>query len=226
MLGKNGHRARLRERFNKSGLIGFAEHEVIELMLMLCIPRCDVKERAKALLDRFDNINEILSAPEHELVAIDGIGHNTVTSFRIIKALTELRLQRSIEDTNVLDNSEKLVELWSVRLTNQMVEVFEVAYVDSRLRLLKNGIIELERGVGDRVSIYPRKILELALSNGASGIILAHNHPSGDASPSDQDEVVTRRVKQAADCLDIKLIDHIIISRVDTFSFREHGLVL
>lgn len=226
MLGKNGHRARLRERFNKSGLVGLAEHEVIELMLMLCIPRCDVKERAKALLDRFGNINEILGAPEYELVAIDGIGHSTVTSFRIIKALTELRLQRSIEGTNVLDNSEKLVELWSVRLTNQMVEVFEVAYVDSCLRLLKNGIIELERGIGDRVSVYPRKILELALSNGASGIILAHNHPSGDASPSDQDEVVTRRVKQAADCLGIKLIDHIIISRVDTFSFREHGLVL
>lgn len=226
MLGKDGHRARLRERFNKSGLLGFAEHEIVELVLTLCIPRCDVKERAKLLLKRFGSVNSIFSAPEHELLAVRGIGHKTVTIIKILKSLTELQLQQAIEHTDVLDSSEKLVALWNVRLRDQPIEIFEVAYVDAHLCLLRNGIVELERGIGDRVNIYPRKILEAALLNGASGIILAHNHPSGDASPSDQDEVVTRKIKYAADCLGINLIDHIIIAKFDNFSFREHGLVV
>ncbi len=226
MLGDNGHRKRLRERFMKNGLLGFADHEIIELLLTLCIPRCDVKERAKLLLNKFGNINSIFDAPEQELISVRGISHVTVAAIKIIKSLTDLRLRVSAEQTEVLDSSDKLIELWKVRLKNLNIEVFEVAYIDSHLRLLKNGIIELERGIVDRVNIYPRKILELALINVASGIILAHNHPSGDAKPSSQDEVVTRKIKYVADCLDIKLIDHIIISREDTFSFREHGLVL
>ncbi len=227
MVGKEGHRERLRERFIKNGFYGFAEHEIIELFLTLCIPRRDVKESAKALLNKFKNINAIFEAPEKELIAIKGIGHTTVVAIKIIRELTELRLKASIEHANVMefDNSEKLQNFWSLRLRGLDVEVFEVAYVDSNLFLLNDGIIELERGIVDRVNVYPRKILELAIDLKASGIILAHNHPCGDAAPSDQDEIVTRRIKCAAECLDIKLIDHIIISKFDTFSFREHGLI-
>ncbi len=222
---RDGHRSRLRERFNRSGFKGFADHEIVELMLTLCIPRCDVKARAKALLNKFGSINAIFNASERELTSVRGIGHATAVGIKIIRSLSMLKLQKSLEEVDVLDDSEKLITLWNARLADKSIEMFEVAYVDSQLHLLKDGILELSCGTGDQVNVYPKKILAAALINGATGIILAHNHPIGDARPSAQDEIVTRKIKYAADCLNIKLIDHIIISKTDSFSFREHGLV-
>lgn len=224
-LENNGHRKRLRDRFLKNNLKGFHEYEIIELFLTLFIPRHDVKKQAKLCLKKFGNINNFLNADIKEITSVNGIGFTTATSIKVIKAISELYLQTKIEGKNVLDDSENLIKFWTSRLRPLNVEVFEIAYVDSNLCLLKNGIEELERGTVDRANVYPRKVLEAALNKQASGIILAHNHPSGSAQPSANDEIITRRIKNAADYLDIKLIDHIIISKFDEFSFRENGLV-
>ncbi|MDR1255596.1 MAG: DNA repair protein RadC [Puniceicoccales bacterium] len=221
-----GHRKRLRERFLKSEFRGFADHEVVELLLTLCIPRRDVKMQAKKLLCRFRDVGGVLDADLDELRGIDGIGEAAATGIKIIKALTELHLKNRAERQCRLDSSDALIKFWENRMRGLKMEIFEVAYLDADLCLLEDGIEEIERGTVNRVHINLRKILELALARHASCLILAHNHPCGDAKPSDVDECLTRKIKVAAAALDITVIDHIIIAKNGKFSFREHGLVL
>jgi DNA repair protein RadC len=222
---KNGHRDHLRQRFLKSGFCGFADHEVVELILTLCIPRRDVKEQAKELLRKFGNIGGIFDAELSELREVDSIGEVTAVAIKIIKASTDLYLKSNIEDRQIFDNSRDLIKFWKNRMRGLRVEVFEVAYLDADLRLLKDGIEEVSRGSANSVHVNPRRILESALRRNSSYIILAHNHPCGDANPSDVDECITRKIKAAAELLGITLLDHIIISKIDEFSFHDHGLV-
>jgi DNA repair protein RadC len=160
------------------------------------------------------------------LQEVDGIGEVTAVALKIIKASTEFYLKSSIEGKQIFAGSGELIKFWKNRMRGLCVEVFEVAYLDADLCLLKDGIEEMERGSVNSVHVSPRKILESALRRNSSCIVLAHNHPCGDASPSDVDECITRKIKAAAELLGITLLDHIIISKVDEFSFYDHGLVL
>lgn len=221
----HGHRQHLRERFLKSGLEGFADYEVVELLLTLAIPRSDVKQPAKALIARFGNLRGILDAPIEELRAVSGIGSVTPVALQIIKAAATLYLQQSGEGRNSLADPTRLAEFWRMRIGALQNEVFEVAYLDSGYRLLRDGVEKLEEGTIDRATVYPRRVIEAALKRGAAAVVLAHNHPNANLTPSEHDKVLTRAIVLAAETVHLKVVDHLIVSAQDTFSFRKAGLL-
>ena len=221
----HGHRQRLRERFLKSGLAGFADYEVVELLLTLAVPRADVKQPAKALIARFGSLRGILDASVEELRAISGIGSVTPVALQIIKAAATLYLQQSSEGNDSLADSARLSEFWRMRIGALQNEVFEVAYLDSGYRLLREGVDRLEEGTIDRATVYPRRVVEAALKRGAAAVVLAHNHPNGNLTPSEHDKVLTRAIILAAETVHLKVVDHLIVSPQDTFSFRKAGLL-
>jgi DNA repair protein RadC len=220
-----GHRQRLRDRFLRAGFAGFAEHEVVELLLTLCIPRRDVKSCAKALLVRFGSLRAILDAPTSELQHVTGIGAVAPVALRIIREAANLYLQQRAEGAIVLASSDALKAFWRSRLGGLRNEVFEVAYLDSASRLMRDGVEVLEQGTVDRAAVYPRRVMEAALQRGAAALVVAHNHPNGNVSPSEQDKVLTKALVLAATALQVKLVDHLIVSADEVFSFREAGLL-
>lgn len=224
-LNYSGHRKRLRDRFLRSGLAGFADYEVVELLLTLAIPRADVKEPAKALIARFRNLRGLLDAPIEELQGVPGIGSVTPVALQIIKAAATLYLQQSSEGRDSLADSTRLGEFWRMRIGALQNEVFEVAYLDSGYRLLRDGVDTLEEGTIDRATVYPRRVIEAALKRGAAAVVLAHNHPNANLTPSEHDKVLTRAIVLAAETVHLKVVDHLIVSAQDTFSFRKAGLL-
>lgn len=221
----HGHRQRLRERFLKSGLAGFADYEVIELLLTLAIPRSDVKQPAKALIARFGDLRGILDAPLEELRAVAGIGSVAPVALQVIKATAVLYLQQKGEGRDSLANPTELAEFWRMRIGALHNEVFEVAYLDSGYRLLRDGVETLEEGTIDRAAVYPRRVIEAALKRGAAAVVLAHNHPNTSLTPSEHDKVLTRAIVLAAETVHLKVVDHLIVSAEDAFSFRKAGLL-
>lgn len=220
-----GHRQRLRERFLKSGLDGFADYEVVELVLTLAIPRSDVKQPAKALIARFGDLRGILDAPLAELQAVPGIGAVTPVALQIIKAAATLYLQQRSEGEDSLADPKHLTDFWRMRLGSLTNEVFEVAYLDSAYRLLRNGVENLEEGTVDRAAVYPRRVVEAALRRGAFAVVLAHNHPNGAVAPTEQDKALTRGLVLAAETVGVRVLDHLVVSADAVFSFREAGLL-
>jgi len=220
-----GHRQRLRERFLKSGLDGFADYEVVELLLTLAIPRSDVKRPAKELIARFGNLRGILDAPIEAVRSVAGIGAVTPVALQIIKAAATLYLQQSSEGRDSLADPARLATFWRMRIGALTNEVFEVAYLDSAGRLLRDGVETLEEGTIDRAAVYPRRVIEAALKRGAAAVVLAHNHPNASLTPSEHDKVLTRAIVLAAETVHLKVVDHLIVSADDAFSFRKAGLL-
>ena len=220
-----GHRQRLRERFLRSGLDGLHDYEVVELLLTLAIPRGDVKQPAKDLIKRFKNLRGILDAPVDELRAITGIGEVAPIALQIIKAAAVLYLQEVEEDRGSLADTSHLRDFWRMRLGGLKNEVFEVAYLDSAYRLLRDGVERLEEGTINRATVYPRRVVEAALNRRAAMIVLAHNHPNGKVSPSEHDKTVTRAIVLAAETLNLRVLDHLIVSTEEVFSFHKEGLL-
>jgi len=220
-----GHRQRLRDRFLRSGLAGFADYEVVELLLTLAIPRSDVKQPAKALIARFGSLRGILDAPIKDLHAVSGIGTVTPVALQIIKAAATLYLQQCGEGRDSLADPARLADFWRMRIGALQNEVFEVAYLDSAYRLLRDGVETLEEGTIDRAAVYPRRVIEAALKRGAAALVLAHNHPNGNVTPSEHDKLLTRAIVLGAETVHLKVVDHLIVSAHDTFSFRKAGLL-
>jgi len=220
-----GHRQRLRERFIRAGLAGFSEHEVIELLLTLAIPRRDTKPIAKALLNRFRTLRGILDAPKSELTRVKGVGEVAWTTLRIVRDSANYYLQQRAQDTVKLTKQENLYEFWRHRLGGLQHEVFEAAFLDSAGMLLPNGVERLEEGIVDRAAVYPRRGMEAALQENAAAIIVARNHPNKHLEPPEQDKLLTRALVLAVTTLQINLFDHLIVSANDVFSFRRAGLL-
>jgi DNA repair protein RadC len=220
-----GHRQRLRERFLKSGIDGLADYEVVELLLTLAIPRSDVKKQAKRLIQQFGNLKGILDAPLEELSAIDGLGSVAPVALKIIRSTATLYLQQTAEGQDVRTKPDQLADFWRMRIGTLPNEVFEVGYLDSSHKLLRDGIETLEEGTIDRATVYPRKMVESALRHGAAALVLAHNHPNGNLQPSDQDKLLTRALVLAAEAVQVRILDHFIVSPAEVFSFRQAGLL-
>ena len=221
----HGHRERLRERFLNSGLSGFAEHEIIELLLTLAIPRSDVKVPAKALLGRFGSLRGILDAPLSELQSVKGVGQVSAVALHVIRESATLYLQQTSEGAEVLRDTASLSDFWRMRIGALKHEVFAVAYLDSAYRLLRNGVETLQEGTIDRAAVYPRRVVEAALKRQAAALVLAHNHPNGIVEPTEHDKIVTRAIVLAADTISLRVVDHLIVSPRETFSFRKAGLL-
>lgn len=220
-----GHRQRLRDRFMQSGFSGFAEHEIVELLLTLCIPQKDVKPCAKSLLARFGSLRGVFDAPYAELQQVRGMGKVAPVGLRIIRETASLYLQQSAEQRESLSDPEVLARFWRSKIGALPNEVFQVGYLDSGLRLVRDGIETLEEGTTDRAAVYPRRVIEAALRHRAASLVFAHNHPNGDVHPSEQDKILTRSLVLAANTVQIKVLDHLIVSADSVFSFRKEGLL-
>lgn len=220
-----GHRRRLRERFEKNGLEGFTDYEVVELLLTLAVPRSDGKQPAKELITRFGNLRGILNTPLSELRAVRGLGEVAPIALRIIRAAADLYLQQRAEQAESFSDPETLHRFWRSKIGALQHEVFQVAYLDSAYSLLRDGIETLEEGTIDRATVYPRRVMEAALRRGAAALVFAHNHPNSNVQPTEQDKVLTRALILAATTLQVKVLDHVIVSTDAVFSFRREGLL-
>jgi DNA repair protein RadC len=215
----------LREKFLKSGFEGFLDYEIVELLLTLAIPRSDVKEPAKALVARFGNLRGILDAPLEELQAVKGIGEVAPVALHVIREAASLYLQQTAEQRDSFADPEALALFWRMKIGALSNEVFQVGYLDSSYCLLRDGIETLQEGTIDRATVYPRHAMEAAVRRGAAALVFAHNHPNGDTRPSEQDKLLTRALVLAATTLQIKVLDHLIVSPDKVFSFRQEGLL-
>jgi DNA repair protein RadC len=228
-----GHRKRLRERFQKTGLSSFQDYEVVELLLTLAIPRKDVKIPAKEAIKRFGSFKGVLDAPIEELRKIPGIGEVAPLAIKFIKESATLYLQPKTQtDLTIaktgpeklsLEDPKILFDYCRAAIGAQPNEVFKVIYLDSRCRVI--DLETITEGTIDRATVYPRKVMESALRKRASILVFAHNHPDGNISPSEQDKTITRALVLAAKTLNIDILDHIIVSKDEVFSFRKEGLL-
>ena len=216
-----GHRRRLRERFLESGLAGFHDYEVIELLLTLGTPRKDCKDAAKAALARFKTLQGVLEAPEHELCEIDGIGPKNSWGFKLIKAISDRYLEKKLINKNPVNNSKELFDYLYHSIRDKSREYFKIIFLDS-----KNRVISTEthsEGTLTASSVYPREVVYSAIRHKAAALIFAHNHPSGDPKPSAEDIAITRQLVFAGQVMGITVHEHIIIGDNCYFSFADHG---
>jgi DNA repair protein RadC len=218
-----GHRQRLRDRFLKNGLESLPDYEAIELLLTLAIPRKDVKVPAKLAVERFGTFQKVLDAPLEELQKIPGFGSVAPVALRIIREAANRYLQQKSRESFSLANQDVLFDYCRGALGGLSNEVFKVFYLDSGYRVL--GDETLEEGTIDRAAVYPRRVMDAAIRNRAAALLFAHNHPNGNVTPSEQDKTLTQALVLAAETLQIKVLDHIIVSKETVFSFRKEGLL-
>ena len=222
-LSVSGHRARLRSRFLAAGPGSIADHELIEMVLFLALPRRDTKPIARDLVSRFGSFAAAISAPVSELLGIEGLGEAGVAALKTIQAAAQRLAKAEVLYRPVLANWERLMEYLQSVLAREKVEHFRVLFLDNRNRLLADEA--QARGTVNHTPVYPREVVKRALDLHATAIILVHNHPSGDPSPSQEDIEMTREIKKAATALSIVLHDHVIVGNGQWVSFRKSGLL-
>jgi DNA repair protein RadC len=213
------HRKRLRERFQRAEAKGLHDYELLELLLTYAIPRRDVKPIAKDLLKRFGSLSGVLDAERQELEAVPDVGPISATLIRLVKELAGAYLAEKMKHKDLLSSPQAVVDFARVKLSGLPREALMVIYLN-----IKNEALDYEtlhEGTVDRVTVYPRRIIEAALSHHAAGLILVHNHPSGYPEPSGEDKRLTRAIAEAARTIDLHVIDHIIVGRDSYYSFRE-----
>jgi DNA repair protein RadC len=216
-----GHRQRLRERFENSGFEGFHDHEVLELLLTFVIPRRDVKPVAKELLRQFSNLSAVFDAPRERLQEINGIGSQASVLIRCIPRLIDRYRQDRWKQDRPVNSTQEAVSRLIAEIGTARNEAFYILALDSRNTFL--AAEEIQRGSVNRTAVFPRMVVEATLKHRATAVILAHNHPGGDPSPSSADRQLTRKLKKILEDLDIVVHDHIIIGGTGYFSFAEHG---
>ena len=221
----HGHRQRLRERFERTGFDGFADYEVVEVLLTLAVPRADVKQPAKQLIAKFGSLRGILDAPLDDLRSVPGIGSVTPVALRIIREAANLYLQQSAEEREFLGSEAALERFWRAKIGPLGKEVFEVAYLDTGYRLMRDGVERTEQGTIDRAAVFPREIVEAALRRNAAAVVVAHNHPNDRLQPSEGDKLLTRALVLAGDGVNVRVLDHLIVTPDAVFSFRREGLL-
>jgi len=220
----SGHRNRLRQKLAKHGLDGFLPHEVLELLLTYAIPRKDTKPIAWALLKKFGSLAAVLDADEKQLCEVDGIGPHAAQFLHLVREVVKSYSLCQVEEATVLNSPQQVLAYCKASLSNRRVECLEALCLSIRGTLISTQI--LATGSLGSVTVSPRQVVEYALKVNAKSIILVHNHPSGDASPSQADITLTQTIINAAAYFDIKIADHIIIGKGGSyFSFRAEGII-
>lgn len=216
-----GHRRRLREKFLDSGLSGFHDYEVIELLLTLATPQKDCKEAAKAALQRFKTFQGVIEASIRELCEIPGIGSKNVFGIKFIKAVADRYLEKAIINKNPIQHSKALFEYLYHTMRDKGRESFKALFLDSKNRVI--AVETLFEGTLTQSSVYPREVVASALNHQAAALIFAHNHPSGDPAPSMEDMSITRQLLFACKIMGIIVHEHLIIGDNRYFSFADEG---
>ena len=215
------HRARLRDRFMSGGAAALPDYELLELLLFRSIPRRDVKPLARLLLDRFGDFNRVLSATPEQLAKVRGIGDAVITDLKIVEAATHRMARSRVMQRHVISSWDAVLDYCHTTMAHRDTEQFRVLFLDPKNTLIADE--EQARGTVDHVPVYPREVAKRALELNATALILVHNHPSGDPTPSDSDIIMTDRVDQACRALGLTLHDHLIIGKSTELSFRSAG---
>lgn len=217
-----GHRKRLREKFLEAGLDGFLDYEVVELLLTLGTPRKDCKQAAKDAIRKFKNLKGVLDADRVELATIKGIGLANSIGVILFKAILERYLKQGLTPKIILNSSKLVAEYLQVRIGSKKEEHFVILYFDTRNKLINE---EISVGTLNASLVHPREVFKKAIKENIAQIVIAHNHPSGDPKPSEEDISTTKRLVEAGKLVGISIIDHIIITSGEYFSFKEKGII-
>lgn len=223
----SGHRTRLRERFlkavnNKSAAI-FPDYEILELLLFASHPRGDVKPLAKRLMSHFGTIDKVFSASTLELQKVEGMGDAAISAIKIAPVAAQKMLRSKLENRNLLTSWDAVLDYCKIAMGREKIEQFRVFFLDIKNHLIEDVV--MQEGTVDHTQVYIREIIKKALDLSASSLILAHNHPTGDAKPSRQDIEMTKQIKHAAIAVNIKILDHIIIGKNSHYSFASYDLI-
>lgn len=215
------HRKRLRERFMAGGAAAMPDYELLELVLFRAIPRQDVKPLARRLLDTFGDFNRVLSASPARLTGVQGVGDAVVQELKIVEAAAHRMMRSRVMQRPVISSWEAILDYCHTTMAHRETEQFRVLYLDRKNVLIADE--EQARGTVDHVPVYPREVVKRALELNASALILVHNHPSGDPTPSESDISMTRQIDEAAQALGLALHDHLIIGKSTELSLRAAG---
>ncbi|KKT91500.1 MAG: repair protein RadC protein [Candidatus Jorgensenbacteria bacterium GW2011_GWA2_45_13] len=213
-----GHRGRLRERFLQGGLAGFHDYEIIELLLTLGTPRKDCKQIAKAAIEEFGSLREVLDAQPEDLIKIKGIGPSNAFGLKLFQAIAERYSRDKIPPKLSFNSLDKVAVYLQKSIGREKKEHFVMLSLDSRNNLIKVSSISI--GAINISIVHPREIFKEAIQSSATQIIIAHNHSSGDTTPSENDIHTTKVVVQAGNIIGIKLVDHIIVTESDYLSLQ------
>jgi len=224
--GPEGHRRRVRERYNRAGLQSFVEHEILEFLLFFAIPRRDTKPDAKRLLLRFKDLPGVFAASREQVIKECDIPPAAALLIHLVRDISQHVLRhRTFNDSALLKDAKTAATYLGGIMANLPVEQFRVVFLDNANTVLAEEM--LSSGVEDQTAVYPRQVMKRALSHNATGILVAHNHPTGHLTPSSADHEITRALAAAARTLDIRFLDHLILGRENEgyYSFREHGFL-
>lgn len=216
-----GHRDRLRKRFMQGGLDAFLDYEIVELLLTLGTPRRDCKQMAKEAIKKFGGLRQVLDASAEELREIDGIGPVNQFGLKLFQAISERYAKEKIGNKVLLDSPEAVFRYLQEKIGREKKEHFVTLSLDTRKHLIK--ISDVSIGILNANLVHPREVFKEAISSHAASLIVAHNHPSGDTEPSDEDLKVTERLVQSGNILGVKLVDHVIVCKNKFLSFKEHS---
>ncbi len=215
------HRRDLQDRFIQGGAQAMPDYELLELILFRALPRADVKPIAAALIEAFGDFNRVISAPVTRLLEIEGVDAPTAQELKIVEAAAHRLARARIMQRPVISSWDAVVDYCHTTMSHRETEQFRVLYLDRKNILIADE--EQARGTVDHVPVYPREVVKRALELNASALILVHNHPSGDPTPSDADIAMTNQIRDAAEALDIQLHDHLIVGKSRELSFRGAG---
>ncbi len=221
---QDGHRLRLRDRFLADNGKSMPDYEVLELLLSVALPRRDVKPLAKDLIAKFGSFSGVISASVEELVQVKGIKETTASVLKVVDVASHRASWQRLSDNkkDVISNWFELLDHCRRSLENKTLENFVVYYLNSKGQMVAEEVIS--EGTIDSVHVYPREIVAKVLANKAKGVVLAHNHPSGDCQPSDLDVKMTKEISLALKSISVRVWDHIIVAKDEYFSFKEAGL--
>ena len=218
-----GHRKRLREKFIKSGLAGFHDYEIVELLLTLGSPRKDCKQPAKEAIKRFKTLRGVLAAPPQELQQIDGIGSHSAFGIKLVQEVAREFLKEGIIDKPFYKSSKEVFDYLYHSMRDLKKEVFKVVYLNSQNQIIDTT--DLFEGTVNSSSVSPREVIEGLIKHNAVSLVFVHNHPSGNPEPSTNDKDLTRELVYAGKIMRIKVLDHMIIGDNRYFSFADDGLI-
>ncbi|WP_111399317.1 RadC family protein [Humitalea rosea] len=221
--GPEGHRARMRQRLLTSGPDALQDYEMLEMLLFLATPRRDTKPAAKALMARFGSFAAVIAASPMHLRQVEDVGDGVVAALKLVQGAALRLMREEVREQPVLNNWQRLIDYLTAALAREEVEQFRILFLDSKNRLLADEA--QARGTVNHTPVYPREVVKRALEVQATALILVHNHPSGDPTPSRADIEMTAEIKAAATMLGITLHDHLIIGNGRHLSFRREGLL-
>lgn len=218
----HGHRQRLRERFRRAGAASLNDYELLELLLFAAIPRRDVKPLAKSLIDRFGGYADVLSAGREALGRIDGLGDVAVDAILVVREAAVRLAREDAMEKPVLSSWNKLLDYCRADLARAKTEHFRLLFLDKKNQLIHDEVHQV--GTVDHAPVYPREVAKRCLELSATAVILVHNHPSGDPTPSQADVAITKDIAKALSAIGVSVHDHLVIGRKGHTSFKSLGL--